>query len=80
MPVAVRAHEEEDPEPGDAVIYHMGEGHIERFSRWTNRPAGAFEAVGGNTSDAGSQDNGGAVLVKQRDTGWVPTVFVGIGE
>lgn len=65
-----------NPEPGDIVVYHHGDGHTGLFKRWKNRSAGEFEAVEGNTSAAGSQDNGGAVLVKARDTGWVNTVFV----
>jgi CHAP domain len=65
-----------DPEPGDIVVYHHGQGHIGIFYRWTNRAKGEFQAVEGNTSNGGSQDNGGAVLIQNRDTGWVHTVFV----
>lgn len=68
------------PEPGDIVVYHHGQGHIGIFYRWTNRAAGQFQAVEGNTSNGGSQDNGGAVLIQNRDTGWVPTVFVHVHE
>lgn len=73
-------HLTNDPEPGDGVVYHHGQGHIERFYRWTDRGRGEFEAVGGNTSVSGSQDNGGAVLVRRRTLSWAPTAFVRIGE
>lgn len=69
-----------DPEPGDIVVYHHNQGHTGIFRRWTNRSRGEFEAVEGNTSNGGSQDNGGAVLIQKRDTGWVPTVFVRVGK
>jgi hypothetical protein len=68
------------PEPGDIVVYHHGQGHVEIFRRWTNRAYGRFETVGGNTSASGSQDNGGAVLVRQRYLSWARTVFVRVGE
>lgn len=69
-----------DPEPGDIVVYHHGQGHTGIFYRWVDRSGGHFQAVEGNTSAAGSQDNGGAVLVKDRYTGWAPTVFVRVGR
>lgn len=69
-----------NPSPGDIVVYHHGEGHTGIFRRWTNRAAGQFEAVEGNTSKSGSQDNGGAVEIQQRDTGWVHTVFVHVSN
>lgn len=65
-----------DPQPGDIVVYHHGQGHTGIFKEWTAKRAGRFRAVEGNTSSGGSQDNGGAVLVQDRHTGWVPTVFV----
>ena len=73
-------HITSSPEPGDIVVYHHRQGHTGIFRRWTNRSAGEFEAVEGNTSNGGSQDNGGAVLVQRRITSWVPTVFVKVGE
>ena len=69
-----------NPEPGDIVVYHHGQGHIGIFYRWTNRAAGRFQTVEGNTSAGGSQDNGGAVLVRDRYTGWTRTVFVHVKE
>jgi hypothetical protein len=69
-----------DPHPGDIVVYHHGQGHVEIFSRWINRKRGDFETVGGNTSAGGSQDNGGAVLVRQRNLKWARTVFVEVQE
>ena len=66
-----------DPEPGDIVVYHHGQGHTGFFYKWVNRSQGIFLAVEGNTAAwGGSQDNGGAVLVQKRDTGWAPCVFV----
>lgn len=57
---------------GDAVCFDFPGGeradHVGLFVRWINKKAGAFEAVEGNTSKAGSQSNGGAVLVKTRST------------
>jgi hypothetical protein len=64
------------PEPGDIVVYHHGQGHVGIFYRWTDRKAGRFQTVEGNTSSGGSQDNGGAVLIQNRYLGWAPTVFV----
>lgn len=68
-----------DPEPGDIVVYHHNQGHVGIFKKWTSRRSGSFSAVEGNTSSGGSQDNGGAVLIQQRSTHWVPTVFVRVG-
>lgn len=68
------------PVPGDIVVYHHGQGHCGIFRRWVNRSAGLFEAVEGNTSKAGSQDNGGAVEIQLRRTSWVHTVFVHVNE
>lgn len=78
-----RAHEHglsitHDPEAGDIVVYHHGQGHTGFFLHWVDRAAGHFQAVEGNTSEGGSQDNGGAVLVRDRWTNWAPTVFVHI--
>ncbi len=68
------------PVPGDIVVYHHGQGHTGIFMEWTSKSQGRFKAVEGNTSEwGGSQDNGGAVLVQQRDTGWTRTVFVHVG-
>jgi len=64
------------PEPGDIVVYHHMAGHVGIFYRWIDRTKGHFQSVEGNTSRFGSQDNGGAVLIQDRYTGWVPTVFV----
>lgn len=55
---------------GDAVAYDFPGGeradHVGLFVRWIDKQAGAFLAVEGNTSKAGSQSNGGAVLEKVR--------------
>jgi hypothetical protein len=67
------------PEPGDIVVYHHGQGHVGIFRRWISQSDGTFEAVEGNTSVHGSQDNGGAVLVRTRHLSWAPTVFVRVG-
>lgn len=64
-----------DPEPGDIVVYHHGEGHTGMFIRWTDRARGHFQTVEGNTSIT-SDDNGGAVMIRDRYLGWVPTYFV----
>lgn len=66
------------PEPGDIVVYHHRQGHVGIFRRWIS--PGHFETVEGNTSAGASQDNGGAVLIRQRYTSWAPTVFVRVGE
>lgn len=68
-----------NPEPGDIVVYHHGQGHVGIFYRWVNRDSGHFQAVEGNTSNGGSQDNGGAVLIRDRWTNWAPTTFVRVG-
>jgi CHAP domain len=68
------------PQPGDIVVYHWGQGHTGIFKCWENQRLGTFWAVEGNTSSAGSQDNGGAVLVQPRNLHWAPTVFVRVGE
>jgi hypothetical protein len=68
------------PEPGDIVVYHHGQGHVGIFRHWTSS-LGVFSAVEGNTSSRGSQDNGGAVLVKTRTLGApMHPVFVRVGE
>lgn len=54
-----------NPEPGDAVVYHFGQGHVGLFRRWIDRRRGLFEAVEGNTSLT-SDDNGGKVMIRQR--------------
>lgn len=70
-----------DVRAGDLALYDFpGESpgtadHIGIVDKITNRTSGSFQAVEGNTSDGGSQDNGGAVLVKQRTTSLVQ-VFV----
>lgn len=64
-----------NPEPGDIVVYHFGEGHIGFFRRWINRSQGVFEAVEGNTSIT-SNDNGGKVMIRTRDTGSYRCAFV----
>ena len=61
-----------DVRPGDLALYDFpGESpgtadHIGIVSSIDNRVSGLFTAAEGNTSDAGSQDNGGAVLMKAR--------------
>lgn len=68
------------PEPGDIVVYHHMQGHTGIFYRWIDQKAGHFQAVEGNTSNGGSQDNGGAVLIQDRYTSWVPTAFCRVHE
>ena len=59
-----------DPQPGDLVLFDWGrdgiEDHIGLFIRWTNKAAGEFEAVEGNTS-YGNDSNGGAVMRRKRN-------------
>jgi len=69
-----------NPEPGDIVVYHIGQGHTGLFSRWLDRRNGVFEAIEGNTSGGGSQNNGGIVMRKVRNTHWAHTVFVRVGR
>ena len=70
-----------DVRPGDLALYDWpGESsgtadHIGIVDKVTNRTSGTFQAIEGNTSATGSQDNGGAVLRKQRTTSLVQ-VFV----
>jgi len=70
-----------DVRPGDLALYDFpGESpgtadHIGFVDKIINRTSGTFQAVEGNTSQTGSQDNGGAVLFKQRQTSLVQ-VFV----
>jgi len=64
-----------NPEPGDIVVYHFGEGHVGHFRRWTNRALGQFDAVEGNTSVT-SDDNGGKVMLRDRDTGYGRPTFI----
>jgi peptidoglycan hydrolase-like protein with peptidoglycan-binding domain len=64
-------HITNDPEEGDLVTYdwdndHVGD-HVGRFMHWTNRGAGLFEALEGNTS-FGNNSNGGEVMVRMRST------------
>jgi hypothetical protein len=60
---------------GDAVAFDFPGGeradHVGLFVRWIDKKAGAFEAIEGNTSNAGSQSNGGSVLLKTRSIGQV---------
>lgn len=55
------------PAAGDLACYQFGHepDHIGIFVRWTNKAAGEFEAVEGNTSKT-SNDNGGAVMLRRR--------------
>jgi hypothetical protein len=64
------------PEPGDIVCYQYNDGHIGIFEKWLDRPRGTFQTIEGNTSDGGSQDNGGAVMRRRRSLSWAPTHFV----
>ncbi len=66
-----------NPEPGDACVYHHNQGHLGRFVKWTDRANGLFQAVEGNTS-AASDDNGGAVQIRDRNLTWARTVFVSL--
>jgi len=69
-----------EPQPGDLAIYKFGHTefrHIGLFEKWIDRGRGTFSAVEGNTSQA-SDDNGGEVQRRQRDTaGGVAFVHVG---
>jgi hypothetical protein len=62
-------------EPGDLVVYNIGEGHI--GIAWPNPVTSAYRAIEGNTSadNNGSQSNGGGVFVRERPRyqilGWV---------
>lgn len=57
---------------GDAVCFDFPGGergdHVGLFVRWINKKDGSFVSVEGNTSQAGSQSNGGEVLPKIRST------------
>jgi hypothetical protein len=64
-----------NPEPGDPVVYHIGDGHIEIFEKWLDRARGSFQTVGFNTSVA-SDDNGGAVMRRQRTLAFGSPTFV----
>jgi hypothetical protein len=70
-----------DPQPGDIVVYKFGSNtfkHIGLFEKWTDRGRGKFAAIEGNTSQA-SDDNGGEVQRRQRDTSG-GTTFVHVGK
>jgi hypothetical protein len=57
-----------DPQPGDVSLYTFGKSqdqHIGIFVRWTDRNAGAFRAVEGNTG-VGDDANGGQVMERDR--------------
>ena len=56
---------------GDAVAYDFPRAdnvadHVGIFERWIDKKAGTFYAIEGNTSNVGSQSNGGEVLRKRR--------------
>jgi hypothetical protein len=57
--------------PGDAVAFDFPGGeradHVGLFVRWLDKRTGDFQAIEGNTSSAGSQSNGGMVLLKVRN-------------
>lgn len=67
----------EDPQPGDLVILDWQKGkvtendwsadHVEMFESWTDRSAGTFSTVGGNTSPK-NLSNGGMVQEGRRNT------------
>jgi hypothetical protein len=57
-----------NPEPGDIVVYHNGEGHTGLFYRWTDRAQGRFQAVEGNEYDK--------VMIQDRNIHSLKTVFV----
>jgi len=70
-----------DPQPGDIVVYKFGSNtfkHIGLFEKWTDRNRGKFAAIEGNTSQS-SDDNGGEVQRRQRDTSGGAT-FVHVGK
>lgn len=58
-----------NPEPGDLVCFdwnHDGvSDHVGLFEKWTNRSAGTFKAIEGNTS-VGNDSNGGEVMRRDR--------------
>lgn len=54
---------------GDAVALNFDGGvadHVELFDQWVDKKRGLFATIGGNTSRAGSQSNGGMVLGQVR--------------
>lgn len=58
-----------DPSRGDVVIYDWGHDgvmdHVGLFLKWTNKSAGEFEAIEGNTG-LGNDSNGGEVMRRAR--------------
>lgn len=66
-----------DPQPGDLVIYDWQKGkvtesdwtpdHVGMFESWTDKQAGTFVAVEGNTSPK-NMSNGGMVQSTRRNT------------
>jgi hypothetical protein len=68
---------------GDAVCLRFSPNspgdHVELFDRWIDKRRGDFATKGGNTSKAGSQDNGGAVCSQIRNTAQV-VAFVRMGR
>lgn len=68
---------------GDAVAFDFPGGeradHVGLFVRWIDKKAGSFECLEGNTSSAGSQSNGGMVLLKVRSIEQV-AAFVRMGR
>jgi hypothetical protein len=58
-----------NPQPGDIVCYQFdadeNADHIGLFEKWTNKSAGRFDAIEGNTSSA-SNSNGGQVKRQHR--------------
>ena len=61
-----------NPEPGDIVVYHEGQGHTGFFYRWMDRGAGHFQAIEGNELNQ--------VYHKDRNVHSCPTVFVKVGS
>lgn len=65
-----------DPQPGDVVLYDWDKlsgppaMHVGLFERWTDRGAGRFTAIEGNTA-VGNDSNGGAVMRRDRSTSQV---------
>ena len=65
----------ENPKPGDLVSFSWDRDsypeHVGIFEEWKDRRRGFFYCIEGNTSNGGSQSNGGEVLRKVRTTNLV---------
>jgi hypothetical protein len=72
-----------DPLPGDLVCFDWdrdGEfDHVGLFEKWTDKSAGTFQAIEGNTSTS-NNSNGGEVMRRSRNKNSQGTVFVKVKE